>query len=34
MVHSEVNDTKLVLLSARKSRRADHWGKDDYDEAW
>jgi hypothetical protein len=31
MVHSEANDTKLVLVSARKSRGADHWGKDDYD---
>jgi hypothetical protein len=31
MVHSEVNDTKLVLVSARKSRGADFWDKDDYD---
>jgi hypothetical protein len=31
MVHSELNDTKLVLVSARKSRGADHWDKDDYD---
>ena len=31
MVHSEVNDTKLVLVSARKSRGADFWEKDDYD---
>ena len=31
MVHSEVNDTQLVLVSARKSRGADHWDKDDYD---
>jgi hypothetical protein len=31
MVHSEANDTKLVLVSARKSRGADHWDKDDYD---
>jgi hypothetical protein len=31
MVHSEVNDTKFVLVSARKSRGAGHWGKDDYD---
>src|SRR5262249_15211314 len=31
MVHSEVNDTQLVLVSARKSRVADHWDKDDYD---
>ena len=31
MAHSEVNDTKLVLVSARKSRAADHWDKDDYD---
>jgi hypothetical protein len=31
MVHSEVNDTKLVLVSARKSRGAGHWDKDDFD---
>ena len=31
MVHSEVNDTQLALVSARKSRGADHWDKDDYD---
>jgi hypothetical protein len=31
MVHSEVNNTKLVLVSARKSRGEDHWDKDDYD---
>jgi hypothetical protein len=31
MVHSEAKDTKLVLVSARKSRGADHWDKDDYD---
>jgi hypothetical protein len=31
MVHSEVNDTKLVLVSARKSRGRGHWDKDDYD---
>jgi hypothetical protein len=31
MAHSEVIDTKLVLVSARKSRGADHWDKDDYD---
>jgi hypothetical protein len=31
MVHSGVNDANLVLLSARKSRGADHWVKDDYD---
>ena len=31
MVHSEVNDAKFVLVSARKSRGAGHWGKDDYD---
>ena len=30
MVHSEI-DTQLVLVSARKSRGADHWDKDDYD---
>jgi hypothetical protein len=31
MVHSEVNDTQLVLVPARKSRGADHWDTDDYD---
>jgi hypothetical protein len=31
MAHSEVNEAKLVLVSARKSRGADHWDKDDYD---
>jgi hypothetical protein len=31
MVHSEVNDTELVLVSARKSRGAEHWDKDDHD---
>jgi hypothetical protein len=31
MAHSEVNDAKLVLLSARKSRGADHWDRDDFD---
>jgi hypothetical protein len=31
MAHSEVNDVKLVLVSARKSRGADLWDKDDYD---
>jgi hypothetical protein len=31
MVHSEVKETKLVLVSARKSRGASHWDKDDYD---
>jgi hypothetical protein len=31
MVHSEVKDTQLVLVSARKSRGADFWNKDDYD---
>ena len=30
MVHSEI-DTHLVLVSARKSRGADHRDKDDYD---
>ena len=30
MLHSEI-DTQLVLVSARKSRGADHWDKDDYD---
>ena len=29
MAHS--NGVKLVLVSARKSRGADHWDKDDYD---
>jgi hypothetical protein len=29
MVHSEVNDTRLVLVSARKSRGGG-WDKDDY----
>ena len=31
MADSEVNDARLVLVSARKSRGADHWDKDDYD---
>jgi hypothetical protein len=31
MVHSEVKETKLVLVSARKSRGGGHWDKDDYD---
>jgi len=31
MVHSEVNDTQLVLVPARKSRGAGHWDRDDYD---
>jgi hypothetical protein len=31
MAHSEVNHTQLFLVSARKSRGADHWDKDDYD---
>jgi hypothetical protein len=31
MAHSEVNDAKLVLVSARKSRGADYWDNDDYD---
>jgi hypothetical protein len=31
MVHSEANETKLVLVPARKSRGAGHWDKDDYD---
>jgi hypothetical protein len=31
MVRSEVTDTQFVLVSARKSRGADHWDKDDYD---
>jgi hypothetical protein len=31
MAHSEVNETQLVLVPARKSRGAGHWDKDDYD---
>jgi hypothetical protein len=31
MAHSEVNDAKLVLVSARKSRGSDYWDNDDYD---
>ena len=31
MAHSEVNHTQLFLVSARKSRGADSWEKDDYD---
>ena len=31
MAHSEVIDTQLVLVSARKSRGADYWDNDDYD---
>jgi hypothetical protein len=31
MAHSEVNLTQLFLVSARKSRGADHWDKYDYD---
>jgi hypothetical protein len=31
MANSEVNDAKLVLVSARKSRGTDHWDRDDYD---
>jgi hypothetical protein len=31
MAYSDVTDTQLVLVSARKSRGADHWHKDDYD---
>ena len=31
MVHSDVTDAPLVLVSARKSRGAGHWDKDDYD---
>jgi hypothetical protein len=31
MAHSEVNETRLVLVPARKSRGAGHWDKDDYD---
>jgi hypothetical protein len=31
MALSEVNDTRFVLVSARKSRGGGHWDKDDYD---
>jgi len=31
MVHSDVTDAPLVLVSARKSRGTGHWDKDDYD---
>jgi hypothetical protein len=31
MAISEINDTELILVSARKSRGAGHWDKDDYD---
>ena len=31
MANSEVNDAKLVLVSARNSRGTDHWDRDDYD---
>jgi hypothetical protein len=31
MAHSEVTDTKLVLVPARKSRGAGFWDKDDCD---
>jgi hypothetical protein len=31
MAHSEVNEARLVLVLARKSRGAAHWDKDDYD---
>jgi hypothetical protein len=31
MVHSDVTDVPLVLVSARKSRGVGHWDKDDYD---
>ncbi|MGA8177215.1 MAG: hypothetical protein WA756_05935 [Pseudolabrys sp.] len=31
MAHSEVIEIRLVLVSARKSRGADYWDKDDYD---
>ena len=30
-MYSEINDIKLVLVSARKSRGTDYWDKDDYD---
>jgi hypothetical protein len=31
MAHSDITGTQLVLVSARKSRGAGHWDKDDYD---
>jgi hypothetical protein len=31
MAISEINDTQLILVSARKSRGAGHWDKDDCD---
>jgi hypothetical protein len=31
MAHSEVNEARLVLVLARKSRGGDHWSPDDYD---
>jgi hypothetical protein len=31
MVHSEFNDTQLVLVSARESRGSDYWDKADFD---
>jgi hypothetical protein len=31
MAHSEVNEARLVLVLARKSRGAAHWDNDDYD---
>jgi hypothetical protein len=31
MAHSEVNEARLVLVLARKSRGAAHWDKHDYD---
>ncbi|HMF25438.1 MAG TPA: hypothetical protein VKG24_25395 [Pseudolabrys sp.] len=31
MVHSDITDVPLVLVSARKSRGSGQWDKDDYD---
>ena len=31
MAHFELIEIRLVLVSARKSRGADYWDKDDYD---
>jgi len=31
MVHSDITDVPLVLVSARKSRGPGQWDKDDYD---
>jgi hypothetical protein len=31
MMHSDITDVPLVLVSARKSRGSGQWDKDDYD---